>query len=124
MPLQARLDVPGALHHIIGRRVNTAPIFRDDFCALPDSFAFTNPTPLVMFHASQLRHDDQLFSPARRLIEVSTLKPSRALPVWRPPRRETPKETLSVMETLDDNALGLPFVKSNLLNFQYSWQNM
>ncbi len=30
MPRQARLDVPGALHHIIVRGINKAPIFRDD----------------------------------------------------------------------------------------------
>jgi REP element-mobilizing transposase RayT len=30
MPRQARLDVPGALHHIIVRGINKAPIFVDD----------------------------------------------------------------------------------------------
>jgi len=30
MPRQARLDVPGALHHIIVRGINKAPIFKDD----------------------------------------------------------------------------------------------
>jgi len=30
MPRQARLDAPGALHHIIIRGINKAPIFKDD----------------------------------------------------------------------------------------------
>jgi putative transposase len=30
MPRQARLDVPGALHHIMVRGNNKAPIFNDD----------------------------------------------------------------------------------------------
>ena len=30
MPRQARLDVPGALHHIMIRGINKSPIFRDD----------------------------------------------------------------------------------------------
>jgi REP element-mobilizing transposase RayT len=30
MPRQARLDAPGALHHIIVRGINKAPIFKDD----------------------------------------------------------------------------------------------
>jgi len=30
MPRKARLDVPGALHHIIVRGINKAPIFKDD----------------------------------------------------------------------------------------------
>jgi putative transposase len=30
MPRNARLDVPGALHHIIVRGINKAPIFKDD----------------------------------------------------------------------------------------------
>ena len=30
MPRQARLDVPGALHHIMVRGINKAPIFQDD----------------------------------------------------------------------------------------------
>ena len=30
MPRQARLDVPGALHHIIFRGINSSAIFKDD----------------------------------------------------------------------------------------------
>ena len=30
MPRKARLDVPGALHHIIVRGINKAKIFEDD----------------------------------------------------------------------------------------------
>ena len=30
MPRKARFDVPGALHHIIVRGINKAPIFNDD----------------------------------------------------------------------------------------------
>ncbi len=30
MPRQARLDALGALHHIIVRGINKAPIFKDD----------------------------------------------------------------------------------------------
>ena len=30
MPRQARLDVPGALHHIMVRGINKSAIFRDD----------------------------------------------------------------------------------------------
>jgi putative transposase len=30
MPRQARLDTPGALHHILARRINRSAIFKDD----------------------------------------------------------------------------------------------
>ena len=30
MPRQARLDIPGALHHIMVRGINKSPIFDDD----------------------------------------------------------------------------------------------
>jgi hypothetical protein len=30
MPRQARLDVPGALHHIMARGINKSSIFEDD----------------------------------------------------------------------------------------------
>ena len=30
MPRQARIDAPGALHHIIGRGIERRKIFRDD----------------------------------------------------------------------------------------------
>ena len=30
MPRQVRLDIPGALHHIMVRGINKADIFRDD----------------------------------------------------------------------------------------------
>jgi len=30
MPRQARLDVPGALHHIMVRGINKSAIFKDD----------------------------------------------------------------------------------------------
>ena len=31
MPRQAKLDTPGALHHVIGRGIEGCPIFRTDF---------------------------------------------------------------------------------------------
>ena len=31
MPIQARLDAPGTLHHLIGRGIEGSPIFGTDF---------------------------------------------------------------------------------------------
>jgi putative transposase len=31
MPRQAKLDTPGALHHVMGRGIEGCPIFRTDF---------------------------------------------------------------------------------------------
>ena len=68
MPRQARLDVTGALHHIMLRGINKSSIFEDDQDRVQrvGGLSLRNPTPLEKLSGHEARPDLQLlnFRPA------------------------------------------------------------